>query len=717
MDRQGIEKLIGEMTLKEKVGQLTMLSGELVQTGPASAPVTSESIQNGEVGSLLNLLGPERIRDAQRHAVEGSRLGIPLFFSLDVLYGLRTMFPIPFGESAAFDPALWEATARVAAQECAVEGIDLTFAPMIDVARDPRWGRVLEGPGEDPLVGERIARAKVRGYQGDSLDAPTSIAATAKHFAGYSAVRAGREYASVDMSERTLHEVYLPPFKAAVDAGVACIMPAFVDLNGTPMSIHAGLLRGLARETWGFDGVMVSDWSSVAELLVHGVATDLAQAAALALNAGVDIDMMGKSAYYDGLPEALDRGLVTMATIDAAVRRVLLLKLRLGLFEDPYRRCGSPQAVAALEAQPARKALAREAARKSIVLLTHADDVLPLAGDVGSLAILGPFADLKGEMSKPEATGRVEACTDRFKEAFPHSRIAVAAGSDVEQASSGGLAAALREAQSSDVVVLCLGETVAMAGEASSRAYPGLPQAQQDLARAVLDVGKPVVVLLFSGRPLILPEWLAQRARAMLAVWHPGSEGAGAIVDILSGAHNPSGRLSMSWPVDVGQIPIYYAERPTGRPRLEYEHFSSKYLDIPNEPRFEFGHGLSYARFVMNNPRATRSAIRAGESTEVLVDVRNTADVAGEHTVFLFIRDVVSTITRPALELKDFTKITLAPGEMKTVRFRLAADQLRFLGPDLAPLLEPGMFNVYVGPSASPGQLQMLELRVHPASP
>ncbi len=713
MDRQGIEKLIDGMTLKEKVGQLTMLSGELVQTGPASAPVTSAAIQNGEVGSLLNLVGPDRIRDAQRHAVEGSRLRIPLFFSLDVLYGLRTMFPIPLGESSAFDPTLWEATARVAAEECAVEGIDLTFAPMIDIARDPRWGRTLEGPGEDPLVGQRIARAKVRGYQTADLASPTAIAATAKHFAGYGAVLAGREYASVDMSERLLHEVYLPPFQAAVEAGVACIMPAFVDLNGTPMSIHVPLLRGLVRERWGFEGVIVSDWSSIAELLLHGVAAK-PEAAALALNAGVDIDMMGKGAYVDGLPEALDRGLITMARIDEAVRRILLLKLKLGLFDDPYRRCGSPEAVAAVGAQPARRALAREAARKSIVLLTHPGGALPLKNDLSSIAIVGPFGEIVGGSSEPAADERVAELVDRLKTAFPKAAISVATGSHVEQPKDGGLEAARREAGQSDAILLCLGERVDMAGEASSRAHPDVPQPQQELARAMLDTGRPVIVLLFSGRPLILPDWLAAGAKAILACWHPGSEGAGAIADVLSGAHNPSGRLSMSWPADVGQIPIFYAERPTGRPRLETEHFSSKYLDIPNDPRFTFGHGLSYTTFLLTNPRATRWTITAGEATEILVDVKNTGAVAGEHTVFLFIRDVVSSITRPQLELKDFTKVALAPGDMNTVRFTLSSDQLRFLGADLEPLLEPGLFDVFVGSSADPAQLQMLELRVNP---
>ncbi|WP_207908115.1 glycoside hydrolase family 3 N-terminal domain-containing protein [Bosea sp. BK604] len=711
MDHRGIEKLLSEMTLKEKVGQLTMLSGELVQTGPASAPVTSDAIKNGEVGSLLNLVGSERVRDAQRHAVEGSRLGIPLFFSLDVLYGLRTMFPIPLGESSAFDPALWEATARVAAEECAVEGIDLTFAPMIDIARDPRWGRTLEGPGEDALVGQRVARAKVRGYQTDDLAAPTAIAATAKHFAGYGAVLAGREYASVDMSERLLHEVYLPPFRAAVEAGVACLMPAFIDLNGTPMSIHVPLLRKLVRERWGFDGVIVSDWSSIAELLLHGVAAR-PEAAALALNAGVDIDMMGKGAYVDGLPEALDRGLVTMARIDEAVRRVLMLKLKLGLFDDPYRRCGSPEAIAASAAQPARRALAREAARKSIVLLTNTGATLPLKGSLKSIAIVGPFGEIAGGNSEPPPAERVAALVDQVKAAFPEAAVSVAAGSHVEQPREGGLAEALRNAEQSDVILLCLGERVDMAGEASSRAYPGLPQPQQDLARALLETGKPVVVLLFSGRPLIVPDWLAAFAKAILAVWHPGSEGEGAIADVLSGAYNPSGRLSMSWPADVGQIPIFFAERPTGRPRLENEHFSSKYLDIPNDPRFRFGHGLSYTSFLLSNPRATRWTIAAGETTEILVDVKNTGAMAGEHTVFLFIRDVASSITRPALELEDFTKVMVAPGEMKTVRFALSSDQLRFLGADLEPVLEPGAFEIFVGPSANPAQLQMLELQV-----
>jgi beta-glucosidase len=696
-----IKRLIARMTLEEKVGQLTMLSGELVQTGPASAPVTSEAIREGQVGSLLNLWGSKRVREVQRQAAEESRLKIPLFFCLDVLHGLRTFFPVPFGETCAFDPELWERTARVAAQECAVEGIDLTFAPMIDVARDPRWGRTVEGPGEDTLLASRLAAAKVRGFQSSHLAAPGAIAATAKHLAAYGAVQAGREYAAVDISERQLHEVYLPPFRAAVEAGVAAIMPAFIDLNGTPMTANATILRDLVRGRWGFSGVMISDYTSVAELVTHGVAGDLAEAAALALNAGVDIDMMGKGAYIDGLPRALQRGLVTLEAIDDAVRRVLELKARLGLFEDPYRRCGTPRAIAAAGAQRMRRDLAWEATCRSIVLLRNEDCVLPLPDRRGAIAVIGPLANAGAEVEQARAESKPIVVLDGLRGALPKAKIAFARGCGVDRIDEIDKASARGLASRSDYVVLCLGETIAMSGEASSRGRPGLPIAQCELARTVIAQGNPVIVLLFSGRPLILPDWLVEKAAALLAAWIPGSEAGRAIGDVLSGRFNPTGRLTMSWPVDVGQIPIFFGERPTGRPAAAKEHYTSKYLDLPNEPRFPFGHGLSYSQFDLSRLRVDRSQMRAGESLDIEVDVVNQGPVTGEETVFLFIHDLVASVTRPLLELKDFAKISLAPGKKGAIRFRLAADDLRFLGHDLIPKLEAGAFDLYVGRSAA----------------
>ena len=712
-----IEHLIDEMTLEEKVGQLTMLSGELVQTGPASAPVTSEAIRKGRVGSLLNLWGSERVRDVQRHAVEGSRLKIPLFFCLDVLYGLRTFFPIPFGESCAFDAPLWEKTARVAAQECAVEGIDLNFSPMLDVARDPRWGRTVEGPGEDAFLAGRFAEAKVRGFQASGLSAQGVVAATAKHLAAYGAVQAGREYAPVDMSARQLHEVYLPPFRAAVRAGVAAIMPAFTDFNGVPMTANAAILRDIVRRDWGFSGVMISDYSAVAELIAHGIAADKAEAAALALNAGVDIDMMGHDTYYDGLPIALEKGLVKLETIDAAVRRVLELKTKLGLFEDPYRRCGTPSAIAATAAQGKRKDLAREAACRSFVLLKNKGNVLPLRDAQTSLAVIGPLADAKGEAREPVAAHESVAGTaipvlDGLRKAHPNAKVAFTPGSDVVKINATQRAAARELARSSDVIVLCLGETMAMSGEAGSRGNPGLPAAQCELARMVLAQKKRVVILLFSGRPLVLPDWLVEKAYALVAAWFPGSEAGPALADLLTGRFNPVGRLSMCWPMDVGQIPIFFGARPTGRPAAANDHYTSKYLDMPNEPRFPFGYGLSYSRFELSGLRVDRAKVRAGEKVTISVDVVNHGPLAGQETVLLFIRDQVSSITRPVLELKDFQKIALAAAQRGTMRFDLAAEDLSFLGPDLAPKLEAGMFDVLIGQSADRSKMLSTEIEL-----
>ncbi len=716
-DKSLIERLIAEMTLAEKVGQLTMVSAELVQTGPTLAPITPQMVREGEIGSLLNLWGPERVREMQRLAAEESRLKIPLFFGLDVVHGFTTIFPIPLGESCAFDPRLWEETARVAGEETAAQGVDITFAPMIDVARDPRWGRTVEGPGEDSFVASRFAEAKVRGFQAPQLASADAVAATAKHLAGYGAVQAGREYAATDLTERQMREIYLPPFRAAVEAGVAAIMPAFTDLDGTPMTANAAILRDLVRARWGFSGVMISDYGAVNELIEHGVAADQAEAAALALSAGVDIDMMGEGAYAKGLPRALERGLVTLDAIDAAVRRVLELKVRLGLFEDPYRRCAKTPAVEGGEADRKRRALAREAARRSMVLLKNRAGILPLRDAAGAIAVIGPLADALGEKPEPDAAKarpKAIAVRDALREALPKAAISYAQGCEVERIENSGKAKALELAGRSDIVVLCLGETPAMSGEAASRGRPGLPAAQAELAEAVIALRKPLIVLLFSGRPLVLSDRLVEGADALLAVWFPGSEAKGAIGDVLAGRFNPTGRLSMSWPVDVGQIPIFFGERPTGRPPKTEVHYSSKYLDLPVEPRFSFGHGLSYGELVLSGLKVDRAELRPGETIEVELDVANPHAIAGEETVFLFIRDVVASVARPSLELKGFQKIALGAGERGRVRFRLAAEDLRFLGRDLEPRLEPGAFDIHVGRSAARGALLSARIELVP---
>lgn len=708
-----VKTLLAAMTLEEKIGQLTMASGEMVGGRLGVTPSVAEAIAAGHVGSLLNLWGPLSVREVQRLALERSRLKIPLFFSFDVLHGHRTVFPIPLGEAAAFSPDLWERTARAAAREAARDGISLSYAPMLDLARDPRWGRMAEGPGEDPWVGSRFAEAKVRGFQGDDLATAGGVAATAKHMGAYGAVTAGRDYASIDISERSLRELHLPAFKAAVDAGVAAVMAAFPDIAGVPATGNARLLRDILRGEWGFDGIVVSDYGAVAELVAHGVAADIAEAAALALKAGVDIDMTSK-AYPLGLPVALARGLVSMDEIDAAVSRVLRFKERLGLFEDPYRGLADGAGTVAPVEPPLDRDLAREAARRSIVLLTN-DGVLPLAREAGRIALIGPFAAAASEMLGPwtGAGHAAESITiaDGLSAALPEAAISVVAGVSIDGPDGAGIAKAVETARLADAVVLCLGEAADMSGEAASRARVDLPGCQRELAEAVLALGKPVVAVLFSGRPLILP-WLVARAAAVVAAWFPGHEAGHAVADVLTGAFNPVGRLPLSWPYDVGQIPIFYAERPTGRPVDAANRYTSKYLDVPTTPQFPFGHGLSYTRFTLGEPRPTSPVMKRGDQIFVEVEVTNEGQVAGEETLFLFIHDVVASIARPVLELKDVAKISLLPGASGTARLALTGEALTFPGLDLAPAFEAGDIALFVGVSADRAHLRRTTIRL-----
>lgn len=680
-----IDNLIADMTLAEKIGQMTMTASDYAVTGPVVTPVSAESIRAGAIGNLLNLYGAEHAHRIQKIAVEESRLHIPLLLGYDVIHGHRTVFPIPLAEAGLFDPAAWEATARAAAQEASADGLHLAFSPMLDVARDPRWGRIAEGPGEDPFLGASLARAKARGYQNLSLADVGAIAACAKHFVGYGAVTAGREYASTDMSPGMLEEVYLPPFRAAVTAGVACIMPAFTDLNGVPMTANQALLRGTLRGEMGFDGVIISDYNAIAELLNHGVANDLAEAAALALKAGVDIDMMA-DAYRRGLPAALERGIAAMADIDAAVRRVLVLKERLDLFADPYRRGRIPDTEDALAK---RRALARQVAARSLVLLKNEKNALPLA--CGRLAVIGPLADAAGEMRGPWwGAGRPEDCIS----VLAGLRVAgldvrFAAGTGIQDDDTSRIAEAAALCDDADAVLLCLGEAAAMSGEAASRAYLGLPGVQQQLADAVLAraKGKPVIVLLFSGRPLVIPE-LAAGADAVIAAWFPGSEAGNAIADVLTGKASPDGKSPVSWPRAVGQIPVFFGQRPGGRPFNPNDHYTSHYSDVENAPLFPFGHGITYGKFDIANLRITAEG--------ATVDVVNMGALAAQETLFLFTREAKPGVTRPVLELNGFRKIALAPSERGTVSIPLPASA--------------GPRTVFVGPSADPAHLLSLTL-------
>jgi beta-glucosidase len=704
-----IDKLLGRMTLAEKLGQLTMTSASYAVTGPVIAGDSTDSIRNGTLGNLLNLVGAKPVHDLQRIAVEESRLGIPLLIGFDVIHGHRTQFPVPLAEAATFDPRIWEATAREAARETAADGLAMTFAPMLDVSRDPRWGRTVEGPGEDPWLAVQIARAKVRGFQGDNLAHAGSVAATAKHFCAYGAVNGGRDYAPVDISERTLRELHLPAFAAAVAAGAVAIMPAFTDLAGIPMTAHKALLRDYLRGELGFDGVLVSDYNAIRELIQHGIAADIVEAAVLALKAGVDIDMMAE-AYRKGLPVALERGLVAVDEIDESVLRVLRLKERLGLFDDPYRRGSSAEPA---EAVAARRRLAREVAAKSLVLVKNSADALPLSTTARRVCVIGPLAQASREMRGPWAAAGYEepnvTVLAGLREALPNAQVEHVEGVTISGLDRSGVAAAVDVLNGgADAVVLCLGEAAEMSGEAACRANPDLPGEQRALAEAVLERARlrriPVVVVLFCGRPLIV-SWLAEQVDALLVAWFPGTEAGNAIADVLTGRVSPSGRTPITWPRALGQIPLFYSQRNSGRPENPQDHFTSKYLDLPSSPLFPFGFGLTYGRCVYTNLAVSPQSATEADSIEISVDVTNEGAHAAEETVFLFVRDLVASVARPTLELKGVTKIFLEPGETGTARLQLAAKELRFLGLDLEPTFEPGEIEIRVGPCADPAAL------------
>lgn len=698
-----IETLLDRMTLAEKIGQLTMSAAGYAVTGPIIAGDSTDSIRDGTVGNLLNMIGAGPVHEMQRIAVEQSRLGIPLLIGLDIIHGHRTLFPIPLAEAALFDPATWERTAREAAREAAADGLSMTFAPMLDVSRDPRWGRTAEGPGEDPLIGMLMAHAKVRGFQGDDLASPDSLAACAKHFCAYGPVMAGREYASVDISERTLREVHLPPFEAAVRAGVETIMPAFTDLNGMPMTMHVPLLRDYLRGELGWDGVLISDYNAIGELIKHGVAADLVEAATLALKAGVDVDMMS-GAYRHGLPIAVSRGLVSEDEIDAAVGRVLRLKERLGLFDAPYARGRRPEPAATI-AQ--RRALARDVGARSLTLLANRNGALPLPRGVRRLCVLGPLADAPAEMRGPwpSAGGADDnVCVlAGLREGFPGAEIVHAPGVAIDDADASGIAAAVVLCEDADALILCLGERANMSGEAASRAYTALPGMQSALAHAAVERARslriPVIAVVFSGRPLLV-SWLDENTDALLAAWFPGSEAGHAVADVLSGRVSPSGRTPISWPRAVGQVPIFFAQRPGGRPFDAEDPYTSRYLDVANHPLYPFGHGLGYGRFTYDNLQATPETLRERDVLQVRVDVSNEGDHQAEETVFLFTRDKVASVARPLLELRSFAKIRLEAGSTGSVEMSVAASELRFLDAALRSVFEAGDIEVLVGPCA-----------------
>jgi beta-glucosidase len=714
------DSLLALMTFEEKLGQLTMAPAQWNQTGPAAAAGGEDQVRKGHIGSFLSFWGAAATRRMQRIAVEESRLRIPLLFAHDVIHGWRTVFPVPLAEAASFDPEAVEHAARIAAVEASAHGLHWTFAPMVDIARDPRWGRVVEGSGEDPHLGSVMAAARVRGFQGDGRSsrfaATNTLMATPKHFAAYGAAEGGRDYNTADVSERTLWEVYLPPFEAAVRAGAGSIMAAFNDIGGTPAHASQWLLTDVLRRRWGFQGMVVSDWAGVEQLGSHGIAATRAEAAARAIEAGVDIEM-STDLYRTDLPAAVRAGRVPSAAIDSAVHRVLRAKYALGLFDDPYRYSDTVrERRVTLTAE--HRAAARALAREAIVLLKNdrlptGSPALPLRKDLGTIAVIGPLADDSASvLGSWSGAGRKEDTVTLLagvrRAVRPGTRVVFARGAPVDTVNTSGFAEAERLARSADAVLLVLGERADMSAEAASRASLELPGAQLALAQAVVraaraaDSGKPIIAVLLNGRPLAL-QWLADSVPAIVETWFLGVEHGNAAADMLFGDYNPSGRLPVSFPRVTGQVPIYYSHKPTGRPPVESDHFTSKYIDVPWTPLWTFGHGLSYTSFTYSNLRLSAETVRAADTMVVSVAVTNSGHRAGDEVVQMYLRDEAASVTRPVKALKGFRRLTLNPGETRAVSLTLRPDDLALYDLTMRKVVEPGRFIVFVGGSSMGG--------------
>jgi beta-glucosidase len=698
-DSLKIEGLLKKMTIDEKVGQMSLfLSEESIITGPSQTKDSRDLIRAGKVGGIFNVHKVDNVHELQRIAVEESRLKIPLLFGLDVIHGYRTIFPIPLGQACSWDLEGIEKAERIAATEATADGIDWTFAPMVDLARDPRWGRVSEGAGEDTWLGCRIAAARVRGFQGKDLKDPRSLLACAKHFAAYGAALAGRDYNTVDMSTLSLYEWYLPTYNACVQAGVGSIMTSFNEINGTPSTSNKWLLTDILRKSWGFKGFVVTDFNAINELVPHGVAEDLKDAARLALNAGVDMDMQG-SAYITSLPEILNQKKITIKQIDDAVRRILLVKFKMGLFDDPYRQCTHEREGKEIFTHD-NLVFARKMVSESCVLLKNEKNTLPIAQTVKSIAVIGPLADSKQDMlGNWDATGRFEDCITLLEGVRGHVAdnivVEYKKGCNVSDNDTSGFRAAVKLASESDFVILALGEEGELSGEASSRTNIDLPGIQNEFARAILKIGKPTVVILFNGRPLAISN-LNSHASAILETWFGGTQAGNGIADVLFGDYNPSGKLTMAFPRNVGQIPIFYNTKSTGRPfnlADSNEKYVSRYLDSPNTPLYPFGFGLSYTSFAYSNLIIGV----AGKTIKVEVTVTNSGNRDGEETAQLYVHQKVGSITRPIKELKGFQKVFLKKGEAITLSFYLSKDDLAFFHPDLKKSFEPGEYLFFVG--------------------
>jgi len=697
-EKTKLDNLLKTMTPDEKIGQLSLFTSDWDVTGPTLNANYKKLIKEGKVGAIFNAYTVVYVRELQRMAVEESRLKIPLLFGYDVVHGHRTIFPIPLGQACTWDLDAIERSERIAAQEATAEGINWTFAPMVDIARDPRWGRVSEGAGEDTWLGCKIAAARVRGFQGDDMKSDNTLMACAKHFAAYGAPQAGRDYNTVDMSMLSLYEWYLPPYKACVDAGVGSVMTSFNEIAGVPSTSNKWLLTDLLRKEWNFTGFVVTDYTSINELVPHGVAGDVKDAAMLALNAGVDMDMQG-STYLNSMGSLLKENKITLARLDEAVRLILEAKYKLGLFDDPYRYCNKERQDKEIMTSENLE-FVRKMVAESCVLLKNPDHLLPIPENAGIIAVIGPLGDSKKDMlGNWSAGGSWEKCITLLEgiknRADDKTVVLYEPGCNISDDDRGGFDAALNLAMKADFIILALGENGWMSGEASSRSSIGLPGVQNELAETIVKTGKPVAVVLFNGRPLAIAR-LNNLPVAILETWFGGTQAGNGIADVLFGDVNPSGKLTMTFPRDVGQIPVFYNAKNTGRPYNPADtgaKYVSRYLDCSNEPLYPFGFGLSYTGFAYSD-LVTKVE---GNRITVAVTIANTGNRDGEEVAQLYIRDKVGSVTRPVKELKGFQKVMIKKGETRTLVFHLTTDDLAFYHPDLKKYWEPGEFTVFVG--------------------
>ena len=707
-DNARIEALLAKMTLDEKAGQLNFrVSG--VVTGPTATPmqtkILEDLVKEGKVGGFFNGYGAEFTASLQKVALQQSRLKIPLLFGADVVHGFRTIFPIPLAQAASWDLQEIERSEHIAAAEATAVGINWTFAPMVDISRDPRWGRIAEGAGEDTYLGSRIAYARIKGFQGNDYKSGTTLLACTKHFAAYGAAEAGRDYNVVEMTERTFRDVYLPPYKATVDAGAATFMASFNEIEGVPAHGSSYLFNQILRKEWGFKGLVVSDYGGINEMMAHGVVSTPAEAAKLSLEAGVDMDMMSES-YVNELPALVKSGKVKMATLDNAVRRVLKLKFDLGLFDNPYKFSITSREQNEILA-PDHLAAAKSLAKKSIVLLKNQNNTLPLSKEIKTLALIGPMADNKKDLNGTwaffgNADDPVSLLEGVKQKVSKNTEVLFAAGCDFKSKSTAGFDEALKTAEKADAVIVAVGEDSDMSGEAASRSDLSLPGVQEELVQALIKTGKPVIVLVTSGRPLTIGN-IDKTAPAIVQTWFLGTQTGNAIAEVLFGDYNPSGKLPVTFPRNVGQVPIYYNHKNTGRPYDESKDpnntvkYASRYLDVSNSPLYPFGYGLSYTTFNYSDIQLSTKKLSRTGALKVTVTVKNSGQRDGEEVVQLYVRDLVGSVTRPVKELKGFKKLLLKAGESKEVTFNLTANDLAFHKRDMSFGAEPGAFKVFVG--------------------